>query len=807
MNMTLAVRLRLTLAVCASLAATIATTGCSSNSNSSTTTTPPAVSVSVTPGTATLAAGQTQTFAATVANDGTATPGVTWSASAGTINSAGLYTAPSPVTTASGTITATSKTDGSKSATAIVTLTPIAVTVSPATVTLSASGTQTFTAAVTGDSVLNQGVTWSATAGTISSAGLYTAPASIPTNTSATITATSKTDTSKNNTATVTLQAPAPLSIGTASLPAATTTVAYSQALTASGGTAPYTWIVTAGSLPSGLNLSTAGVITGTTSNPITATVSFTVKVTDSTSASTTKALTIVTGPALTAGANNAELNGKYAFLVQGMYNGNGPTSSGKVYGETILGSLTLNGAGGVTSGSIDNYDARFNTSSSTVTGSYTLGSDNRGTIILNSGTRSFTFDIAAAGISGGFASRLKLVQFDDNNAAAPNQAVATGFAKIQTSSAFVALNNTYVFGMSGETACVGCSTVPPAPFGSVAMAGYFTVGGNGSIFGTADAHAFSANYNNLSLNGNIVLNTSPVNGRGTFTLSVSGTNFPTMPTHFVYYVIGPTELLIASTDAHNATSSASGMLAGTIQMQQTVYGPSTLSGNIIAYQANQSGGNGTTGYAQYSAADILEVQLTANSTTFSVLADVNDGNNTTPSLNQSITGLTYSLDNFGRLTVTGVSTPPIFYFSNVGTGYGVDQSLNGDGGLYFISPQTGAPFSIATQAGLTGVMVSSPPATGSQGSFVGIAVFSSPGGTISFTQDYVQAGTLTPGVTGSASYALDPTTGATTGRGTTANSVFYIVNGNETVVMDSTATGAPNVTLIENSTATTLPF
>lgn len=47
-------------------------------------------------------------------------------------------------------------------------------------------------------------------------------------------------------------------------LPAATAGTTYSQTLTASGGTAPYSFTVSAGALPAGLGLSSAGVISGT---------------------------------------------------------------------------------------------------------------------------------------------------------------------------------------------------------------------------------------------------------------------------------------------------------------------------------------------------------------------------------------------------------------------------------------------------------------------------------------------------------------------------------------------------------------
>jgi Putative Ig domain len=55
-----------------------------------------------------------------------------------------------------------------------------------------------------------------------------------------------------------------PLTITTASLPAATADVAYSAKLAAAGGIRPYTWLVTAGALPAGLSLNPAtGAISG----------------------------------------------------------------------------------------------------------------------------------------------------------------------------------------------------------------------------------------------------------------------------------------------------------------------------------------------------------------------------------------------------------------------------------------------------------------------------------------------------------------------------------------------------------------
>ena len=86
------------------------------------------------------------------------------------------------------------------------------------------------------------------------------------------------------------------LAVTTATLPGATAGTAYSTMLTATGGTAPYTWSIPSGTLPAGLTLSAAGVISGTPAAA--ATSSFTVQVTDSASHTATAALSIVVSAA-----------------------------------------------------------------------------------------------------------------------------------------------------------------------------------------------------------------------------------------------------------------------------------------------------------------------------------------------------------------------------------------------------------------------------------------------------------------------------------------------------------------------------
>lgn len=84
-----------------------------------------------------------------------------------------------------------------------------------------------------------------------------------------------------------------PLAISTSTLSDGTVGKTYSQTLAASGGKTPYAWSKTAGNLPAGLTLSSAGVISGKPSKAETS--SFTVKVEDSANPklSVTKPLTI----------------------------------------------------------------------------------------------------------------------------------------------------------------------------------------------------------------------------------------------------------------------------------------------------------------------------------------------------------------------------------------------------------------------------------------------------------------------------------------------------------------------------------
>lgn len=182
----------------------------------------PAAAVALSPTSLTLAAGASSSFTATVS--GTTNTGVTWSvdgvtggnSTVGTVTGTGgtvTYTAPS--TGGARTLVATSLADATKSASAAITVQPppVAITMSPATSTVTGGTTGTFTATVSGTT--NTATTWSvdgisggnSAVGTLTGTGntrTYTAPATAGTHI---IRATSSADATKSASATATVLA------------------------------------------------------------------------------------------------------------------------------------------------------------------------------------------------------------------------------------------------------------------------------------------------------------------------------------------------------------------------------------------------------------------------------------------------------------------------------------------------------------------------------------------------------------------------------------------------------------------------
>ncbi len=162
--------------------------------------TPPApVIASFTASPASIAAGQSATLSWSVTGATTLSIAPT----VGTVTGSSISVNPAATTTY--TLTATN-TGGSSTATATLTVsagTVVSVSVSPTSTSLFTGGTQQFSATVS--NAANTAVTWTATGGTISSSGFYTAGSTAG---SFSVTATSVQDTTKSASATVTISTP-----------------------------------------------------------------------------------------------------------------------------------------------------------------------------------------------------------------------------------------------------------------------------------------------------------------------------------------------------------------------------------------------------------------------------------------------------------------------------------------------------------------------------------------------------------------------------------------------------------------------
>ncbi len=184
----------------------VVATSVADNTKSATATlTVPPVSVTISPKAVSLGKSETQTFTAAVI--GLLNTAVIWSVqegpAGGAISSTGFYMAPATLGTFH--VVATSQADSTKSDTATVTV-MVSVAIQPAQDILGPGGVRAFTAFVTG--ATNTAVVWSvkegAAGGTITSMGVYTAPATLGT---FHVIATSVSDPSQSAMATVTVVA------------------------------------------------------------------------------------------------------------------------------------------------------------------------------------------------------------------------------------------------------------------------------------------------------------------------------------------------------------------------------------------------------------------------------------------------------------------------------------------------------------------------------------------------------------------------------------------------------------------------
>jgi hypothetical protein len=183
-------------------------------------------------------------------------------------------------------VTNSVNTTGANSNTATVTIRqPAAITTHPASTSINSGLTTTLSVVATGDAPLTyqwyQGASGVTTTPVGTNSASYTTPAlNVTTSYWVKVTNIANTTGAFSTEATVTVVAPVAPTIITASpLPTGLLGSSYSVNLAAVGGTAPYTWTVSNGTLPDGLSLSADGVLSGMPT--ATGTSNFTVQVED----------------------------------------------------------------------------------------------------------------------------------------------------------------------------------------------------------------------------------------------------------------------------------------------------------------------------------------------------------------------------------------------------------------------------------------------------------------------------------------------------------------------------------------------
>ena len=761
---------------------------------------PPPISVSISTTAGTVGAGGTAQITAQVNND-TSGKGVTWNVSpmsgAGTLtnetSSSATYNAPAapPASDVQVTITATSLADPTQSAPVSIDFAAIQVLLSPSANAVQAGGTSVITAMVNFDPA-SKGVdptSWKITCsappcgslnGQTGTSVTYSAPPAVPPNdVPVIITATSVSSPKQTGTVGITFSA---IHVSVAPNPA-TVAEDTSQQFTATVSFDPnnlgVSWTLTQGGTPCPLGCGTISPSSSLSGQAITYNAPSAVP----SPATVTLTATSVTDPTksdpvtITVVNPDSALNGHYAFLFNGFDDATGKQVA-------AAGSFTADGFGNITGGEEDiNEPAAVHTLVTFTGGTYVVGLDNRGTLsFMNSLGNSVTYAFALGSINAGVATKGRLIEFDDNNGATLTR--GSGFLRLQDPAALSPANianikGSYGFGISGQDSSAG----------RIAAAGLFSADGAGNISGgTEDVNDAGTIHNGVNFIG--LYSVPDANGR------VTGSVTTPQPTHFSLYLVSASEALIMTIDPE----SSSGIESGTVLLQaSTPYSNSSLNATSVFYEVGVNSASPTT------QANVQIGLFTANgSGSLSITSDENDGGSITT--DKTTSGLTYSADPNGRVTITGgTGAPPILYLVDANKAF----FLGSDGGVGFgfLEAQSGAPFGLFSLGGSFFFGVAPPAVTASTvSSGLGRAFNGQCGGFFPFprrfchnltvTQDSsASSGTLTLGVRSFSNFTVSPN-----GRTTTGNaSVIYLISAKKFVRIDqSPGDVAPTVSIFE---------
>lgn len=640
----------------------------------------------------------------------------------------------------------------------------VTITQPSAPATIQQGQTVNITASVVNDSA-SRGVIWSLVGqGTLSgqtaTTVTYNAPASVNSQMTAAVTATSVTNNTKSASITVTVMPPAPASVSVTitnkitSIAAGAVPVTLNATVQNDPSNSGVTWSVVSGSPAANcdgacglLSNQTATSVTYTPPANVPASPNNTPTVIATSVADSTKSdsdgFTITSASA----NNNSELKGQYAFLINGFDDATGDHFA-------YIGSLTADGNGNITSG-IEDVNLPSSSTGSvnlSITGTYTLGLDNRGTATVTSASGSSNFAFSVGAFNSGIATKLHIIEFDDSNGTSGSR--GSGVAYLQNASAFglASVTGPYAFQFVGQDAFAGDRMV---------NTGAFTASTGGGISGTVDSNLSNGGgfLGNVGLSGTV--SSAPAtatNGRLSFadTSATIG--------NCAFYIVSAGHLLSMNTDPETGASGI-GLTTGEIwQQTSTSFTNPSLNGNVILYSTGVSTASGANNFVQ---AGLMTFNSANGSGTLSL--DTNDGG--TPGTIS--TTFTYTVASDGHVTINLASgSGPDLFLIDTNKAFMMDSGANINAGM--IEPQASGSFSNSTVSGSYFLGDAEYQAT--TGGTVGSGIATSAGsGTVNATVDSSAASSpfLTSGQTLSLTLTVAPNGRATDNVG----DIFYIIS------------------------------
>jgi hypothetical protein len=418
---------------------------------------------------------------------------------------------------------------------------------------------------------------------------------------------------------TITVSAAAPLKATTPPLPTGTVASSYSGNLVATGGVPPYTWSITSGQLPSGLTLQPqTGKIVG---SPILVTTSpFTVQVSDSESTPVTASQSLSIGVTTGTTTTNSLFTGSYSFLFQGF------DADGNV---VAAGNFTSNGAGVISTGTLDSNRKSGLFTASSLSGTYSLGSDGRGTMTL-----------LAQNIKGALLQTSYLLVMDSNknvrfieNDTTGTHGSGTMKPVVGTSLSPSNFSGNYAFQLTGQDSTGA----------AMAAAGVLRADGSSLVTpGTIDVNDGGAYSPALALSGNFAVSTT--NEKGVLYLTYNLPNTSQIQQTYTFYFVSPTDVYFMIADTVNTNPPR---LGGELILQDptVTFDDTALNGTSVV-----------TGSGLDTNASVFIGALTGTDTTDAVALSFDQNDGGTLTTGNTATG-TYALDpsKNGYVTFTGL--------------------------------------------------------------------------------------------------------------------------------------------------------